>query len=109
MGLVAGVLLDRMPVRIIGTVFYLGFVIAMSLTLMGWNELFLFSSATINGMAIGCTMVMQAYVFAAYYGSAFLGAIRGVVMPLTMVSVAIGHPWPDTYGMRPAATKHPGG
>ena len=92
MGLVAGVLLDRMPVRIIGTVFYLGFVIAMSLTLMGWNELFLFSSATINGMAIGCTMVMQAYVFAAYYGSAFLGAIRGVVMPLTMVSVAIGPP-----------------
>ena len=92
MALAAGFLMDRFPVRYMGAGFYLVFVVAIVLMMMGWNEFFLFASTTLNGMAIGATLVLQAYVFAAFYGSEFLGAIRGFVMPVTMVSIAIGAP-----------------
>ena len=35
---------------------------------------------------------MQTYIFAAYYGRAFLGAIRGIVFPVTLIASGVGAP-----------------
>jgi hypothetical protein len=37
-------------------------------------------------------MIVNTYIFASYYGRAFLGAIRGIVLPIALVSAGIGAP-----------------
>jgi MFS family permease len=92
MALITGLLVDRFPIRFVAAVSYLGFVLAVGLMLDGRNELFLFSSTIIFGMSVGIGMIVNTYIFASYYGRAFLGAIRGVVLPITLVSAGIGAP-----------------
>jgi predicted MFS family arabinose efflux permease len=92
MALIAGWMADRIAIRSIAVYSYLGFVLAIGLMLVGRNELFLFGSTFIFGLAVGAGMIVQAYIIAAYYGRAFLGAIRGVVLPIILVSNGIGAP-----------------
>lgn len=59
----------------------------------GWvtvASMFAFGSTFIFGLSVGAGMIVQSYIFASYYGRAFLGAIRGIVMPITLVSAGIG-------------------
>lgn len=92
MALIAGMVVDRFPVRFVAVASYLGLVLAVGLMLVARNELFLFSSTFIFGLSVGAGMIVQSYIFAAYYGRAFLGAIRGIVMPTTLLSAGIGGP-----------------
>jgi MFS family permease len=92
MALIAGMVVDRFPVRFVAAASYLGLVLAVGLMLVARNELFLFSSTFIFGLSAGAGMIVQSYIFAAYYGRAFLGAIRGIVMPITLLSAGIGGP-----------------
>ena len=92
MALIAGLLADRIPIRFVAAASYLGFALAIGLMLDGRNEFFLFSSTIIFGLSVGTGMIVQTYIFAAYYGRAFLGAIRGLVMPITLVTAGIGAP-----------------
>ena len=92
MALIAGLLADRFPIRFVAAASYLGFVLAIGLMLDGRNEFFLFSSTIIFGLSVGTGMIVHTYIFAAYYGRAFLGAIRGFVMPLTLITAGLGAP-----------------
>ncbi len=92
MAFIAGMLVDRFPVRFVGAASYLGFVVAMLLMLAGRNELFLFGSTIIYGLSVGAGMILHSYIFANYFGRAFLGSIRGIVMPVTLVAAGVGGP-----------------
>ena len=37
-------------------------------------------------------MIVHSYIFASYFGRAFLGSIRGIVMSVTLVAAGIGGP-----------------
>ena len=38
-------------------------------------------------------MIVQSYIFAAYFGRMFLGSIRGIVLPVMLISAGMGAPW----------------
>jgi sugar phosphate permease len=92
MALVAGWLADRFPIRFIAAGSFLGLALAILLMIVGVNQYFLFGSTLTFGLSVGAGMVVHSYIFAAYYGRAFLGSIRGVVMPINLVSAGIGAP-----------------
>ena len=92
MAFATGWLVDRFPIRWVAVTSYLGFVLAVALMLDGRNEAVLFASTITFGMAVGIGMIVQTYIFAAFYGRAFLGAIRGVVFPVTLVAAGVGAP-----------------
>ena len=91
--LVAGWVVERLPVRYLGMASYLGFVLAMVFMLLpGENAYYLFSSGIIFGSSVGLGMIMMSYIFADYYGRAFLGAIHGLVFPIILVTSGVGAP-----------------
>ena len=65
---------------------------AMGLALAGRNEYFLFGSGITFGLSVGAGMILHPYIFAEYFGRAFLGSIRGIVLPVMLISNAIGAP-----------------
>ena len=44
------------------------------------------------GCSVGVGMIVHTYIFATYYGRAFLGTIRGIVMPINLLSAGLGAP-----------------
>ena len=104
MVLVAGWLADQLPIRFIATASFLGFVAAILLMIAGLNEFFLFGSTITFGLSVGAGMIVHSYIFAAYFGRTFLGSIRGIVLPINLISAGIGAPlvgylrdWMDSY------------
>ena len=92
MALFAGWMADRVSIRVIAVGSFTGLAVAMGLALIGRNEYFLFSSGILFGLSVGASMIVHSYIFAEYYGRTFLGSIRGIVLPVMMVSAAIGAP-----------------
>lgn len=92
MALFAGWLADRVPIRIIGGGSYVGLACAIGLMLVGRNEYFLFGSTITFGLSVGAGMIVQSYIFASYFGRTFLGSIRGIVLPVMLISSGIGAP-----------------
>jgi predicted MFS family arabinose efflux permease len=90
--LAVGLLLERFPPRFVAAGAYGGLAVASVLMLIATNALHLFTSTTLFGISIGTTMVSQTYLWASYYGRAFLGTIRGITMPITMLAIAAGAP-----------------
>ena len=95
MALFAGWMADRVPIRIIAVGSFLGLAVAMGLALIGLNEFFLFGSGITFGFSLGAGMIVHSYIFAAYFGMAFLGSIRGIVLPVMLISASIGAPLVD--------------
>ncbi|MCI0903873.1 MAG: hypothetical protein J4N75_10280, partial [Chloroflexi bacterium] len=52
----------------------------------------LFGSGITFGLSVGAGMIMHSYIFAEYFGRTFLGSIRGIVLPVLLISNAIGAP-----------------
>ena len=92
MALFAGWMADRVPIRIIGAGSFVGLAVAMGLALVGRNEFFLFGSGILFGLSVGAGMILHSYIFADYFGRTFLGSIRGIVLPVLLISNAIGAP-----------------
>jgi hypothetical protein len=92
MALFVGWMADRVPIRIIAVGSFLGLAVAMGLALIGRNEFFLFGSGIKLGLSVGAGMIVHSYIFAAYFGMAFLGSIRGIVLPVMLISASIGTP-----------------
>lgn len=92
MALFAGGLADRVPIRVIAAGSYVGLATAIGLMLIGRNEFFLFVSTITFGLSVGAGMIVQSYIFAAYFGRMFLGSIRGIVLPVMLISAGMGAP-----------------
>ena len=83
----------RVPIRVIAAGSYLGLATAIGLMLVGRNEFFLFVSTITFGLSVDAEMIVQSYIFAAYFGRMFLGSIRGIVLPVMLISAGMGAPW----------------
>ena len=92
MALFAGWMADRIPIRMIAVGSFVGLAVAMGLMLVGRNEFFLFGSGIVFGLSVGAGMIVHSYIFAAYFGRTFLGSIRGIVLPVMLMSAGIGAP-----------------
>jgi len=92
MALFAGWLADRIPIRVIAVGSFSGLALAMAFALIGGNNFFLFASGITFGLSVGAGMIVHSYIFAAYFGRAFLGIIRGIVLPVMLISAGLGAP-----------------
>ncbi len=90
--LLAGWLADRIPIRFLAAVAFSGFVIAILLMIYVSSAQMMFLSTIVFGSSVGVGMIVHSYIFAAYYGRAFLGTIRGIVMPINLLSAGVGAP-----------------
>ncbi|MEC9237026.1 MAG: hypothetical protein VYC69_00015 [Chloroflexota bacterium] len=87
--LFTGCMADRVPIRIIAVGSFLGLAVAMGLALNGRNEFFLFGCQITFGLSVGAGMIVHSYIFAAYFGRAFLGSTRSIVLPVMLISAGI--------------------
>ena len=92
LALVAGWLADRIPIRYLAAVSFSGFIIAILLMIYVSSAEMMFLSTIVFGCSVGIGMIVHTYIFAAYYGRAFLGTIRGIVMPINLLSAGLGAP-----------------
>ncbi len=92
MALFAGWMADRVPIRVIAAGSFVGLAAAVWLILICRNEFFLFGSTITFGLSVGAGMIVQSYIFAAYFGRTFLGSIRGIVLPVMLISAGMGAP-----------------
>jgi MFS family permease len=60
--------------------------------LVGHSVVAMFVSMGLFGFGMGAMMYMQNLIWVEYFGRAYLGAIRGVVNPITMIMGAAGAP-----------------
>jgi predicted MFS family arabinose efflux permease len=87
-----GFLVDRFQVRYLGALGFVAVALAIFLTLRADAAPMMFASTATFGLGIGSSLLLQNYIWAAYYGRRNLGAIRGVVQPITLVFGGIGPP-----------------
>ncbi len=92
LALVAGWLADRIPIRFLAAASFSGFILAVLLMIYVASAEMMFLSTIVFGASVGIGMIVHTYIFAAYYGRAFLGAIRGIVMPINLLSAGLGAP-----------------
>jgi len=90
--LAAGVLVDRFPVRLVAAVATL-FQIGGILFSLAFDSTFgLFATAASVGLGAGTNAVVQIHIWPTYYGRRFVGAIRGIVVPTTLIGVGFSPP-----------------
>lgn len=87
-----GLVVDRFQVRYIGALSFLLVAVAIFLMLHTDAAPMMFASTAIFGLGVGGSLLLQGYIWAAYYGRGNLGAIRGVVQPITLAFASIGPP-----------------
>ena len=85
-----GILAERVHVRHCATVCYAGCAVSLGILLHSQSLPFVFLSTIAYGATLGGDMVLREMVYANYFGRTFLGAIRGVVMPLNLISSSGG-------------------
>ena len=89
---VMGNLAHRIPGRVLGAIGFSFLAISSALTIYADTFALVFISMAIFGLGIGGMMFLQNFIWAEYFGRAHLGAIRGVVMPITLIVGGIGAP-----------------
>jgi cyanate permease len=87
-----GFLVDRFQVRYMGALGFLVVAVAIFLTLHADTAPLMFASTVTFGLGIGSSLLLHNYIWAAYYGRGNLGAIRGVVQPVTLLFGGVGPP-----------------
>ncbi|MCP4752722.1 MAG: MFS transporter [Proteobacteria bacterium] len=85
-----GLLAERIHVRYCITACYIGCALSLLILLNTNGLFFVFLYAVVYGIALGGDMVLRELVWADYFGRTFLGTIRGVVMPINLISMAGG-------------------
>jgi MFS family permease len=90
--LAAGILLDRFPPRFVQAGAFAGVILSLMLMLVASHTYHMLFSVILFGLSAGTNIVSQTYLWANYYGRTFLGAIRGVTLPIYLAAMAIGAP-----------------
>ena len=89
---VMGILARRIPARILGAIGFSFLAISSALTIYADTFALVFLSMAIFGLGIGGMMFLQNFIWADYFGRTHLGAIRGIVMPITLIVGGSGAP-----------------
>lgn len=86
-----GFLAERVPVRycMMGT--FLGRTIAFLILILGSAQERVYAFALVNGLVGGAVGPLQSLIWADYYGRAFVGTIRGILAPFSLIS-SLGGP-----------------
>lgn len=90
--LLMGTLGARVPVRYLGGAGLLLMGLSALVLVVGQSVAAMFLSMGLFGFGIGGLLYMQNIIWADYFGRAHIGAIRGVVNPITMLTGAAGAP-----------------
>lgn len=85
-----GLFAERFHVRHCITVCYIGCTISMLILIDLRSTYLLLLCAIIYGVIMGGDMILKELVWANYFGRTFLGTIRGIVMPVNLISMAGG-------------------
>lgn len=88
--LIAGVLLDRVPVRFAIAMMNAIYIAALVFLVIQANLWTAAAFAVCQGIVTGLNAVSFAYMWPAYFGTEHLGSIRGFSMSATVVGSAIG-------------------
>ena len=104
-----GMLVKRVPVRVLGAVGFCFLGTASVMTIYADFVSLMFISMAVFGLGIGGMMFLQNFVFADYFGREYVGSIRGIVAPITLTLGGIGRRWPGTFETGPAPTTPSGG
>ena len=99
-----GMLVKRVPVRVLGAVGFCFLGTASVMTIYADFVSLMFISMAVFGLGIGGMMFLQNFVFADYFGREYVGSTRGIVAPITLTLGGIGPPlagyvrdWTGTY------------
>lgn len=87
-----GNLAHRIPARFLGALGFTFLAAAGVVTIYADTFFLVFTSMAIFGLGIGGMMFMQNFIWADYFGRAHLGAIRGIVLPITLIVGGSGAP-----------------
>lgn len=87
-----GMVVQRVPARFIGAGGFLMLTLASILTIVANDHPVMFLAMITFGLGIGVQMLMQNYLWAAYFGRQHLGSIRGAVTPITLIFGGAGAP-----------------
>ena len=87
-----GMLVSKLPARYLGALGFTFLATASVLTIYATTIPIMFASMAVFGLGIGGMMFLQNYIWADYFGRAHLGAIRGLMMPITLLVGGIGAP-----------------
>lgn len=85
-----GLLSERINVHISASVCYAGCALNLFMLVITRSPVFIYLFAITYGITLGGDIVLRELVWANYFGRTFLGTIRGVVQPLSVVSMAGG-------------------
>ncbi len=87
-----GMLVRRVPGRILGAIGFMLLATASVMTIYAYNDTIMFTSMAIFGLGIGGMMFLQNFIWADYFGRESVGAIRGLVNPINLVVGGLGAP-----------------
>ena len=87
-----GLLVSRVPGRLLGALGFLFLAIASVMTIYAADDFTMFTSMAIFGLGIGGMMFLQNFIWADYFGRVYVGAIRGFAMPINLILGAAGAP-----------------
>lgn len=90
--LAMGFLFERVQAKFLGAISFLFMAGSAYFSIIGDSVFALFGSMVTFGMGIGGIVLLQNYIWPSYYGRKHLGAIRGTVMPATLLFASIGPP-----------------
>ena len=85
-----GIVLERIPVRLVMCAVYLGTAVGLIILLNATTVVTVFLFAAVYGMTVAGLAVSQTIIFPNYFGRDHVGAIRGFTMPITMPAGAVG-------------------
>ncbi|MFH1383023.1 MAG: MFS transporter [Chloroflexota bacterium] len=85
-----GLVSEKIHVRYCAIASFISTAMAIAILMAARNLPLLFFSSTIYGLAMGGWVVLGTLVYANYFGRRYLGAIRGLVSPFTLISIAGG-------------------
>lgn len=90
--LIGGLLVERIPARILGFISAIGQGGAITLSIFWFSSPAVILIPLLFGLVAGTGVVVQTVIWADYYGREFQGAIRGFVVPITLVGMGLGPP-----------------
>ena len=87
-----GMLVRWVSARVLGAVGFSLLGTASVMTIYADNLLIMFVSMAVFGLGIGGMMFLQSFVWADYFGRAYVGSIRGAAAPMNLTVGGIGPP-----------------